>query len=207
MAKIFLSYARQDGEFTLKLAIRLKDAGVEIWIDQLDIPAGERWDRAIQQSLESCKALLLVLSPASVDSENVMDEVGFAAEERKLIVPVLFQSCKIPFRLRRLQFIDFLSSPERGFEKLVKTLSSFRAEIPDHKVTPLAGLTSETHPSIPLATELPGVRPSDSHVAVISPLVRRRAQQHNIDLSQMTGTGFGGRITIQDIDAYLLSRG
>lgn len=40
----------------------------------------------------------------------------------------------------------------------------------------------------------------------ISPLVRRMAREHDIDLSQVRGTGAGGRITKQDVEAYLASR-
>ena len=37
----------------------------------------------------------------------------------------------------------------------------------------------------------------------LSPLVRRMAREHNIDLSQVRGTGAGGRITKQDLENYL----
>ena len=37
----------------------------------------------------------------------------------------------------------------------------------------------------------------------LSPLVRKMVREHNIDLSRVTGTGSGGRITKQDIEAYL----
>jgi len=36
-----------------------------------------------------------------------------------------------------------------------------------------------------------------------SPLVRKIAREHNVDLSQVSGTGLGGRITKQDIMAFL----
>jgi 2-oxoglutarate dehydrogenase E2 component (dihydrolipoamide succinyltransferase) len=36
-----------------------------------------------------------------------------------------------------------------------------------------------------------------------SPLVRRLAREHNIDLSRLQGTGLGGRITKQDILSYI----
>jgi 2-oxoglutarate dehydrogenase E2 component (dihydrolipoamide succinyltransferase) len=37
----------------------------------------------------------------------------------------------------------------------------------------------------------------------LSPLVRKMARENNIDLSRVKGTGIGGRITKQDLDAYM----
>jgi len=43
-ADTFFSYARDDSEFVLKLATELREQGINLWLDQLDIEAGERWD-------------------------------------------------------------------------------------------------------------------------------------------------------------------
>ena len=40
----------------------------------------------------------------------------------------------------------------------------------------------------------------------LSPLVRKMARDNNIDLSQIRGTGAGGRITKQDVEGYLAQR-
>ncbi len=40
----------------------------------------------------------------------------------------------------------------------------------------------------------------------LSPLVRKMAREYNIDLSQIRGTGAGGRITKQDIEGYMSSQ-
>jgi 2-oxoglutarate dehydrogenase E2 component (dihydrolipoamide succinyltransferase) len=37
----------------------------------------------------------------------------------------------------------------------------------------------------------------------LSPLVRKMAREYNIDLNQVRGTGAGGRITKQDVEAYM----
>ena len=39
--------------------------------------------------------------------------------------------------------------------------------------------------------------------ARISPVVRRLAERHGIDVSQLTGSGTGGRVTKRDVEAYL----
>jgi 2-oxoglutarate dehydrogenase E2 component (dihydrolipoamide succinyltransferase) len=47
-----------------------------------------------------------------------------------------------------------------------------------------------------------GAEEEDDH-ARSSPLVRKIAREHNVNLSQVPGTGMGGRITKQDIMAFL----
>ncbi len=48
--------------------------------------------------------------------------------------------------------------------------------------------------------------PAEEPAGPLSPLVRRMAREHNIDLSQLSGTGAGGRITKQDVEAHLAQR-
>lgn len=118
----FVSYAREDVEFALRLTKDLKAAGAIVWLDSIDIAPGERWDRAVEEALRVASQLLVIISPASVESENVMDEIAFALEERKTVIPVLHRDCVIPFRLRRLQYIDFRTEYESNLEELVKSL-------------------------------------------------------------------------------------
>jgi TIR domain len=123
MGKIFFSYARADSEFVLKLAEDLRSNDVNLWLDQLDIPGGVPWDDAVEEALHASQCLLVILSPVSVTSNNVKDEISFGLEKRKDIVPVLYKDCTIPFRLRRLQYIDFRVDYDDGFKRLVQTLT------------------------------------------------------------------------------------
>ena len=104
------------------LAKDLRAAGKNLWLDQLDIQPGDAWDRSVEEALKTSPELLAVLSPASVASANVMDEVSFALEERKRVVPILYRKCDIPFRLKRLQYIDFTADYQLGFEALLRVL-------------------------------------------------------------------------------------
>ena len=64
--------------------------------------------------------------------------------------------------------------------------------------TPRVETVAPTPPSpAPEASE-PGLRSS--------PLVRKMAREHGLDLSQLTGTGRGGRVTKQDIESFVASR-
>ena len=53
----------------------------------------------------------------------------------------------------------------------------------------------------------PAPAPAAESAGPLSPLVRRMAREHNIDLAQIKGTGAGGRITKQDVENYLAQRG
>ena len=121
--KYFFSYARKDSAFVLRLAKELREVGVNLWLDQLDILGGQRWDRAVEGALQTCQGIIAVLSPDAMASHNVMDEVSYALEEGKLVIPIFFHSCDIPFRLRRVQYIDFTAGYDMGFSRLLRALA------------------------------------------------------------------------------------
>ncbi|HEY6251898.1 MAG TPA: TIR domain-containing protein [Candidatus Angelobacter sp.] len=120
----FFSYSREDSAFVLQLAKDLRAAGATVWLDQLDIGPGQRWDNAVEVALRTSPRQVAVLSPAAVNSVNVMDEVSFALEEKKQVIPVLYRDCQIPFRLRRVQYIDFRTDYHRGLRELLHTLET-----------------------------------------------------------------------------------
>ncbi|MFB3828553.1 MAG: 2-oxoglutarate dehydrogenase, E2 component, dihydrolipoamide succinyltransferase [Bryobacteraceae bacterium] len=65
---------------------------------------------------------------------------------------------------------------------------------------PVAEAVEEPEPAA--EPEQPAAEPSGP----ISPLVRRMAREHNLDLSQIRGSGAGGRITKQDVEQYLAQK-
>jgi iron(II)-dependent oxidoreductase len=111
MARIFISYSRQDERFARQLAGSLSQMGADIWIDVEDIPAGMKWSSAIQQGLDAAELMIVILSPDSMASRNVEDEWQYALDQHKPIVPVLLRPAKIHFQLNRIQYIDFTDQP------------------------------------------------------------------------------------------------
>jgi 2-oxoglutarate dehydrogenase E2 component (dihydrolipoamide succinyltransferase) len=59
---------------------------------------------------------------------------------------------------------------------------------------------------IPAPEPQPAAEP-ESALGPLSPLVRRMAREYNIDLKHVKGTGAGGRITKQDLEAYMSAQG
>jgi hypothetical protein len=154
--KIFCSYSRVDTGFVLKLANDLQSAGVSLWIDQLDIPPGARWDSAVENALMASSCLLVVLSSASVVSQNVLDEVAFALKNQKKIVPVLHSRCAIPFRIQRLQYIDFTATYNHGFAQLLSALNVLQ---PSQMPQALAPASQASKAASGVAPSAPGQNP------------------------------------------------
>jgi len=114
--RYFLSYSRADEKFGLRLARDLRDQGVEIFVDQWDIRPSEHWDRAIERAVGCCRGLVVIISPRSVASDNVMDEVSFALDNGKTVLPVMIEKCVLPLRITRMHLID----ATRGYDKALQ---------------------------------------------------------------------------------------
>jgi pyruvate dehydrogenase E2 component (dihydrolipoamide acetyltransferase) len=59
---------------------------------------------------------------------------------------------------------------------------------------------------IPVEEPAPAIE-AESPAGPLSPLVRKMAREYGIDLKQVRGSGAGGRITKQDLEAYMSAQG
>ena len=96
MADIFISYSRQDSEHADVLAELLTSAGLSVWIDKRGIEAASSWSQEIVVALDECSAFIVMLSPASVASPNVVKEVSLASEKQKKILPLDLEPVELP---------------------------------------------------------------------------------------------------------------
>jgi pyruvate dehydrogenase E2 component (dihydrolipoamide acetyltransferase) len=87
------------------------------------------------------------------------------------------------------------AAPEK---KAAPAPAATKAEAPPQAAPQADGTTSAAPPATPAAPK----RDEDEH-ARSSPLVRKIAREHNVELSQVSGSGLGGRITKQDILAFI----
>jgi len=87
--KIFISHSSKDKWAARRISKDLTDMGFQTFLDEKDIKSGEPIDEAIRGHLKDCDDLLILLSPASLNSHWVLIEVGGAMALGKRIVPVL----------------------------------------------------------------------------------------------------------------------
>jgi hypothetical protein len=84
-----VSYSRRDSAFVSRLADSIEGQGKEVWLDTEGIADGEVFPEAIKHAIEQSDAFLFVITPASVDSAYCENEVDYAKELQKRIVPIL----------------------------------------------------------------------------------------------------------------------
>ena len=124
---IFISYSRRDTEFVTRLASDLNAQVAGVWFDQSAIQLGQKWHDEIMDGIRECKAFILVLSPDSVESKYVREEVNKALELGKTIFPVIYRPAtwKGKFRslTQKIQTLDLRSgSYTDNYHKLVDGL-------------------------------------------------------------------------------------
>src|SRR5687768_1471601 len=104
VAKIFLSYAREDAAAAKQLAECIGRAGHEVWWDH-HIQGGSRFSTEIDRALKDAEAVVVLWSDASVESAWVQDEAAEGRDSGRLI-PVTLSGRKAPLGFRQFQAID-----------------------------------------------------------------------------------------------------
>ncbi len=107
MRQIFISYAQPDETFAVRLASDLRQGGAQIWIDVQDAEPGRNWARSIERALAASQMMIVVLSPAALETAHVMVEWQAYLEAHRPVIPVLARRCDLPGPLRTRRPVDF----------------------------------------------------------------------------------------------------
>ena len=104
MARVFLSYSREDAAGAQGLAEAVADAGHEVWWDQ-HIHGGSRFATEIDRALKDAEVVVVLWSEKSIQSAWVQDEAAEGRDTGRLI-PLTVGGCKPPLGFRQFQLID-----------------------------------------------------------------------------------------------------
>jgi len=126
--RVFLCHSSGDKEAIRALYTRLRDEGLDPWLDEEDLLAGQIWDTEIKKAVRRSDIVLVCLSKSAVTrSGYVQREIEFAlniADEKPdgtiYIVPAKLEDCVLPERLRKWHAVDLFKPG--GFERLVRAI-------------------------------------------------------------------------------------
>lgn len=132
MADIFISKSTKDDSFALSLFDILEENGIDCWIANRDLHTsiGNLYAEDLYKAILSSKALLLILSKKSNQSEHVLNEVSTACDHR---IPVFVYQIEdvepnmaLQYYLSKTQWlIDFDVQKTGNYEKIARQLFTF----------------------------------------------------------------------------------
>jgi len=91
MAHVFISYSTKNRDYAHKLAKRLREERLDVWIDNAEIRSGEEWWQSIVEALNAASAVVVIMTPDSRASQWVKREVMLAEQMHKRVFPVLLE--------------------------------------------------------------------------------------------------------------------
>jgi hypothetical protein len=107
---IFISYVEEDNHVTTQLAAGLEAAGYSVWYYERDGVPGASYLLQTRAAIEGCQAVILIISPDSVVSEQVTLEVVRAHESNKKFLPLRTNISHAEFTERRPEWAQALGA-------------------------------------------------------------------------------------------------
>jgi hypothetical protein len=132
-ARIFISYAREDGASADRLFSELTSRGFAAWLDNHNLLPGQNWQQRIEDAIASADFVIACFSTHSVKKRGGFQvEIRHAlhfADSRPLdevyFIPVRLDKCQVPLRIQReTQYVDLFPDWDSGFERIIEILET-----------------------------------------------------------------------------------
>jgi adenylate cyclase len=104
VARVFLSYAREDADSAKRLAEVVGRAGHEVWWDR-HLHGGSQFTNEIDKALKNAQAVVVLWTDSSVSSAWVQDEAAEGRDTGRL-VPISLNGCRPPLGFRQFHTVE-----------------------------------------------------------------------------------------------------
>ena len=117
---VFISHVEKDSDIAFEIAQGLEHAGYRTWYYERDSVPGASYLLQTAQAIEQSKAMILLISPHSLNSNQVTKEVIRAHESGKPFIPILCNISHLEFQNRQPEWREAIGSatsitiPEKG---------------------------------------------------------------------------------------------
>lgn len=204
--KAFLSHASEDKDaFVIEFATKLRAKGVDVWLDQWEIKAGESIVRKVfTQGIEEASVFIVVLSEVSVTKPWVAEELDASVirkiQEGAQLIPVVLDGVEVPPALKHLRYV---SVPNLGMDRAVAdVLASIFAKDTRPPLGVVPGYATQPKRLLPDATD-------DAILHVLIDLALERGQvEGNADDVRSSAAALGIDMALADeaIDSLVAKR-
>jgi hypothetical protein len=132
---VFVSYAHPDKAIAEKVCALVERNGFSCWIAPRDILPGMTWAASIVKAIKQCRAMVLVYSANSNQSDQIPREVALASEHGVRVIPLRTEDVRpggdLEYYLPSTQWLDvFPGSLEDHTGELLRVVRAVLAREP-----------------------------------------------------------------------------
>jgi len=121
---VFIGYARADELFAVDLTDSLAQNDIRAWLDMTEINPETTWHGSITRALHESGLMLMILSSAALQSEELHAEMRLFMHTGKIILPVIHQTCDFDSLGLLCPPVDFRDDYASGLQQLLVLLTS-----------------------------------------------------------------------------------
>lgn len=126
-AKVFLSHSSYEHDVALQLAGRLRELGIDVWIDSEQIQLGESIPGQISKGLKETDLILVLISQRFKQSAWCRAEyepllAREIEDERTIVIPILLEDVSVPPLLAAKRYLDLRAGLDQDLTELVKAI-------------------------------------------------------------------------------------
>jgi Tfp pilus assembly protein PilF len=162
---VFICHAHQDHTVANAVCATLEAHGIRCWIAPRDILGGSDWGEAIIDALHGAKAMVLVFSASSNESDQVKREVERAVHQGIAVVPFRIEDV-LPNKT-----LEYFISTQHWLDALTPPLEDHLAHLAETITVLLAKKGAKEKP-LHFGGEEPAPTPPPSHPEVAPPAER-----------------------------------
>ncbi|UCG43860.1 MAG: Vps62-related protein [candidate division WOR-3 bacterium] len=212
MSHIFISHAERDGQVANSLGTELEKAGFRVWFYERDSLPGATYISQVAKALRECQAVVVIVSPESLKSDQVTNEIVRAYEGHKPFIPVLYGVTHEEFRESRDDWRQCLGAstsiavPEQGVAAIVPRIARGLEHLgikpgeatkpPEPKPTPVRAAEPTRPESKPEPTKPEPKREPAARPASVAPKRKPKLPALRIKLSPWLWAAIGGVVVI-----------
>ena len=144
---VFISFSRKDQDIAHAIYEGLSNNGVSCFFDRENIQGGEEYQKIIVNGIDNAKVFLIICTPNSMQSAWVRNELAFAKNRQKSIIPIVIDDTQLSgallLHLGELQYLHVdrryleqgLNKLERHLRHLLKQTDGKRtADLPQQEI-------------------------------------------------------------------------
>jgi formylglycine-generating enzyme required for sulfatase activity len=128
MNDIFIAYSRSNSAIAERLVQQFRQQGWAVFIDQ-QTHVGRRWHKEIERELHTARAVVVLWSATSRDSDFVLEEAEYG-KRKDILFPAFIERVEFPYGFGRIQTADLVDWDHRTEHAgLVQLLESLRLHL------------------------------------------------------------------------------